>query len=157
MVDRVRRGFTLYEMIVVFIVASILSLIGVSVMRATAAKLHRTDAEGAVQQVIEAELRFAAIHGAFTSWPGDLPGVDRSITVLDTASVEPGEVSIAVGVDGTLGVASLAADGFCVVRQIQPVLDGAQITSITLAAGAACDGRSGLPVGEAPVLPQSFE
>ena len=146
---RVRRAFTLLEVVVVLIVLATTGGLMFQSVSGTTGLLQTTVAKGYQEQVITAELRYDNIHGAYTADPTQLTGLTRDVTVVSGPVTGPGQVSIAVGTSsGKLGVASTNGGGVCTIQQVDTVLNGATRTVVTPAASASCIGTNALAGGQ---------
>lgn len=146
-----RRGMTTTELIVVFVAISIVGMItamaAVSVLDAT--KNRRADAN--VTEVLLAEQRFAAKWGQFTGRPEDLDDFDGFVVVEDP-STQPDEVSVAVGTQGSLGIAAKRGD-LCVTILAGAPDAGGGTRHRELDTDQACDGANAFEGDETEEAP----
>jgi prepilin-type N-terminal cleavage/methylation domain-containing protein len=144
------KGFTLVELVVVLVIASLLAAfagIGVTSMIGDASTASAT---GSIAEVQSAEIAFANGFGVYTPYPGDLQGIPNVTTVTTGASTGPSSVSIAVGVDGTLALTAQSNSGKCVAEQVASESVGGAESSVSLPAGTACAADNALPSGVSP-------
>lgn len=147
---RCRRAFSLIELTVVLVILTVILALAFSSLASTTAHHDDTLAVTNLDDVVLAEVRFAMSSGTFTSHPADLRLSD-GLSVTRASSSGSSEVSVAVGVNGTLGVAVWSPTrGVCHARRITTV-SASQPTVVRVAvpAGAACAGAAALPQGEA--------
>lgn len=160
----VARAFTLAELMVVLLVLSILAgLAGLS-YSGTENDLFGSNAKSVVSTVAQAEQRFAVDYGTYTSYGPDLSSlVNRGITLTNSASTGAFNVSLALGNDGTLGIAVQASgSGGCESAQVAPLsaagvtpANAGALTATTIPAGTACTGENALPSGDTAQTPVS--
>ncbi len=106
------RAFTLPELLVTFVVIALVASIIYPTFTAALDRGAEQYAQGSVAQVRAGELAWAAANGAYTNTPANLrlPPTLRATTL---ASPGPDDVSIAVGDDGSVGIAARAETGRC--------------------------------------------
>jgi prepilin-type N-terminal cleavage/methylation domain-containing protein len=151
-----RRGFSLIEFVVAVVILVVLAAIGTFTYRAIINKSANVSAESSIGRVEQSELGFATSFGFFTPDPTDLqPAPGNDITLTTGNSTGPSVVSIAVGTDGSLGIAALSTSGSCETENVADASSGQQPTLTTLASSAACSGASALASGIGAVSPTS--
>ena len=146
-----RKAFTLVEMVVTLVVLSTVMGLGYFGLNAVAARQERAMSLGQIQSVVELERRYAALNDEYTPSPAELKPIPAGVVVVADAVSDTGQVSIAVGSNGTLTAAAILRDGTCRGVRV-PALKGSgakseQSTSV-LNANVVCDARAFLPPGE---------
>lgn len=100
------------ELVITFVVLGIISSVAALSLSSFGSRAGGVSAQAAIERAQTAEASFAASYGGYTSWPSDL-ALGQGITVTDGASTAVGQVSLALGSDGNLGIASVASNGTC--------------------------------------------
>lgn len=156
------RGFTLIEVIIVFVLMAMLAYILVINLQGSARRGDDTLAASSLDHVTLVEQSYAASRGRYTSWPPSL-ALTEDIRAVTGPSTGPEAVSIAVGESGSLGVA-VRSDGnnICYGRYLSsPQSDTVEASDVfEIADSRDCSGASALqgPDGtrqDAAVNPQS--
>lgn len=169
---RRRRAFTLLELIVVVIILSILAGLGAITYASTQSQLTNGAAGANLSAVVSAEEQFANDYGTYTPWPADLASLlPRGFQVVtgDATTVE--QVSIAVGSDGTLGVATRnGLNSECLIEYVTPMGNvtttsvagpvstlpsSGVVTASTIPSSVHCSGSTALPSGDTAITPAS--
>lgn len=107
-------------------------------------------AESNIQRVLLAEQRFAVRNGGYSAFVDDL-GPVREVVLVNESSQAPEEVSVALGADGTLGLAARRDAEVCVLLRAGR-LDGDGSTRTWTRSDAPCTGAEALPSTEAEDL-----
>lgn len=144
------RAMTLLELIVTMLVLSLVTSIGVVGFRAVTDRQDKNQALGNLYIVRDAQRRYAALNDSYSSTPSDLRAIPATLTVSSAPSFDRDSVSMAVGSQGTLALASLSDNG-CVTLQVPPLsgpLSRQAQQQGTLDVNVLCDARSALPSGE---------
>lgn len=151
MTGRRRRAFTLVEIVVTVVVASIIAgIVAASALTATG-RAEDELTQGALRRFVVLEQQVASTWGSYTPLPADL-SVPRDELQPVAGVAGAGQVSIAVGDDGTLGLATLNGNGDCHGLRVSSVETGGEQTEV-LVDDEPCDAVAVLPAGEAPVEP----
>jgi type II secretory pathway pseudopilin PulG len=112
-------------------------------------------ARGDLYIVREAQRRYAALHDEYTPDPSALAGLPASISATSQESLTRGTVSLAVGADGTLALATVAQSQ-CLTLKVPPLIgalgDASEVAS-TLPSTSLCDARSVLATGTYALTP----
>lgn len=161
------RGFTLVELIVVIIILSILAGLAGFTYAATQGTLTARSTGSELATVAQAEQEFAADYGSYSAYPSDLSGLlPRGISLTNGASVGPFSVSIALGTDGSLGLAVRNSTGAtCTLSTVAPyvsstggtVANAGAVTITTTPVGGGCSGSAALPGGVTSVTPATVK
>jgi Tfp pilus assembly protein PilE len=147
-VTRVRRGgYTLVETATTVVIVGLLAGIATAVGLGTFRDMQRSEANTVIETVTAAQLSHAGNAGSYSSDPATFVGLD-GVVVTAGASTRPGEVSIAVGSNGSAVMAALNTDRSCSVRVLGDILSGAGRDDFT--ATDACRADRYLPAGESP-------
>lgn len=152
MVSRDRKGFTLLEIVVTLVLLGIISGIGVTGTRAFLGRTSDSQAVATLDRVVLAQQSFANSFGGYASLPDDLTRLVRDTSLVSSPQVsdDPEVVSLAVGENGTLGLAVRSNSGMCYLRSITALNVGAQTVDAEAGEDQACNGAEALPNGEAP-------
>lgn len=140
-----RRGYTLMEVVVTFL---IIGFIGVAMGVASTTLLDDSKArssEAAAQQVLLAQRSFAELHGSYTAYTAELTVKELHLT--NGISNTPEEVSVALGTNGTVGLAVRRSGETCVLVQA-PALDAGGGAKHWRSNRASCRGGDALPSDE---------
>lgn len=144
------RGFSLLELVFVFIaiavVGIVLALTTTDVLESNARR--RADRHGG--EVVIAQQSFAQRYGTYTGYPPDL-GRFSDFDVVLGPSDGPDEVSIAVGVRGTAGVAVRRDENVCLMWKVIDLASGGGSKRLSPPRTAVCDGAEAL--GSEPLHP----
>lgn len=156
-----RRAFSLIELVVVLVLIGLLAVIAYVTYSKASAHANNGNAAGQLHRVVSAELAFAGAYGQYASYPGDLSGNGvggHGLTIVTTPQISTGPtvVSVAVGADGTLGVAVRATTGLCILERISSPANGASASAPTLPPTQPCDGQGALAAGDAAQTPTSL-
>jgi len=151
-----RAAFTLIELIVTLIILGIIiAIMAINILQPFMVSTHEKSAKATLSRVQTAEQLFARDWGSYSAWSSDLSGVGADVTILNASvSHKPTEVSVAVGVNGTLALAVAIDASTCVFRQVEAVSEGGGSTEPTVNAAALCSAQAALPAGESQ-QPQS--
>jgi type II secretory pathway pseudopilin PulG len=141
------RGFTLLELIVTFVVVAVVGLAVTFVATRVVDRADDDSAPGRVSLVVLAQTRFAQRYGTFTSHPTDLGPIADEFAIVNTVSDGPGEVSIALGAAGSLGIAVRSGED-CLLFRLDPLNVSAGAYPVADDGTRACQGASALPDGE---------
>lgn len=144
-----RHGFTLIEMVITMVLMAILMSVAFVGFTAVARRTASLSIDADIDVIHSAQLRFAAVHGSYTPWPEDLTSVPLGVSATAGPSTAVGQVSVAVGVDGTLALSSLDAENNCRAVQYPAHGVGGEAIDVTIASTSPCEARSALPAGEA--------
>jgi hypothetical protein len=142
------RGNSLIELAVVFIG---IAIVGVVLAVTTTDAISDSEVKRADQnadRVVVLQQRFAQQHGSYSGYPQDLGRVE-GFNLTTEASSGPDVVSIALGEQGTLGVAARRDDRNCVVWRVYDLSSGGGAERIE-ADGSSCDGTEAL--GDEPEM-----
>lgn len=143
------RGFSLIELVVAL---SILGLVGFITAISVSNVLSRNEdrrAEANAQLVALAQQRFSQRYGGYTGYPADLSGI-KDVTVISGESRNPDEVSITVGVNGSVGMAVRKDAATCLLYTLGGPGTGLRgLTRADATSSELCIGASGLPATEA--------
>ena len=140
-IRRARRAFTLLEICATLAVVSVVMLIGAAVVQNQGRDVSGVDADVAASRVLLVQQSHAASRGTYAASVDDLAGLGRDITVqLDTAT-EIGQVSMAVGADGRLGIAAYGRDDGCHALVADSLLAGGAVQVVTV---SSCSGTEAL-------------
>lgn len=145
----IRRGYTLMEVVIAFV---LIGVIGAAIGVASTTLLDDSRdrrSEATIQRVVLAEQEFAQQHGSFTAYTPELSVQDAHLTSGISNAAD--EVAVALGVDGTLGLAVRRSGETCVLVQV-PALDAGGGTKHWRSARASCRGSDALPSDEAEDL-----
>ncbi len=145
-----RRGFTIAEMVVTLAVISVIAFLGALAARAVLERGNEQVATANAQAVIAAQRDYLVRYGTFAAGPGDL-GEVRGVVVVNDASRNRDEVSIAAGSGGSLGVAVAESADRCVLFTVASPRDGGGLSELSAGANTLCIGQAALPDGEAVV------
>ena len=137
--SRRRRTFTLIETVVVLALVGILLLTAASLVSKQSQKAGITDAAAAVNRVLVSQQSYASTRGFYATDVDDLTGVGRDLTVQGATADQVGEVSMAVGPGGRLGLAALGTNGECYAIAAEPLLRGGEVTEVLV---VTCSGSS---------------
>ena len=136
------RGNSLIELAVVFIG---ISIVGVVLALTTTDAISDSEVKRADQhadRVVILQQRFAQQHGSYTGYPPDLGRIeDFDVTV--EPSPGPDVVSIALGEDGTLGVAARRDERNCIIWRVYDLAAGGGSERVE-GDGSTCDGTQAL-------------
>jgi prepilin-type N-terminal cleavage/methylation domain-containing protein len=147
---RTTAAFTLVELILVLAVLGLIASIVFSSMSSSRRGHREAMAAVTLNEAVLAQVTFAGTYGTYTGWPADLdlPGDLRATARPSTG---PNEVSLALGVDGSVGIAVKVDDGRrCLARRLSSFsAQGPSATMVDLGDDALCSGVSALPEGEA--------
>lgn len=149
---RQRRGFTMLEVVATFVLLGILAALATSGLSRAIARSDDAAAAASLDRVLLSQRTFANAFGEYASLPTDLRDLGRDVVVLadPTPSTGSTEISIAVGEDGTLGVAVQSKTGTCIVRKVTPLSAGSEASVVPADGGGLCNGSRALPEG-API------
>jgi prepilin-type N-terminal cleavage/methylation domain-containing protein len=141
---RRRSAFTLIEVSAVVLIMGLLSgIMIVGAVKATS-DTEAQQATLALASVTAVQADFAARYGGYTAWAADLRLPDGPF-VTNGPSEGLRSVSLALGVDGTLGMAVSDRADQCVLQTIRPVVAGGQVWNVvTSDAGVGCLGSTAL-------------
>jgi prepilin-type N-terminal cleavage/methylation domain-containing protein len=142
-----RRGYTLIELIMVIAITGIFGVVVTIAAREVLDSETSKVADSNAQDLISKQLQFSQKYGSFTGFPEDIPAVGSYVIVTST-SRGPKEVSVALGVDGTLGVAAMRDGDTCVHYRVTALEAGGGSSRLSLGESAACRGEEALPSGE---------
>lgn len=143
------RAMTMLELVVAMTVLAIVAGIGYTGLSSITKNQDVSLARGDLYIVRETQRRYAALHDQYTPDPSALAGLPSSISVTSQESLTRGIVSLAVGADGTLALATLAQSQ-CLTLRVPPLigaLGDASEVSGTLPSTSLCDARSVLASG----------
>lgn len=118
------RGFTLPELAVATGVLGLLVLMLFAGHSSLVAKTESVPAGTLINAVLAKERELGAEHGVYSTWDSDLGLVNTMGKVVEHPSRNSGEVSLAIGSSGALGVAVLQEGGVCEARRLEPVALG---------------------------------
>lgn len=149
------RGYTLIESVVALAVIAIMGAVMIVGAQTTDEASAQTVANGHLQRIAAAQQSFAANWGTYTDWATDLDRVGHDLDVINGESTEPGEISVALGTSGALGMATVTKFGDCVMKRIAALVDGGETTDVTPGVGDPCLGSEALSVADTPQSPQS--
>jgi type II secretory pathway pseudopilin PulG len=142
------RGYTIIEIAVVIFIIGIFGVMvaigAVAVLDTQTENLSSAHA----QDVVLAQQNFAQRYGTYTGFPSDLPEADGYVVVTEE-SADATQVSVAVGVAGTLGVAVRTDDETCVHYRVPSLATGGSAVPVDLGPSSVCAGEEALPSGEA--------
>lgn len=141
-----RRGYTLIELAVVLSTIGLLIIIVGVTARSVLIDTRDREAEASLQQVLLAEQGFAQRFGTYTAFERDLDGLTQ-VTVTNDPSDDASVVSVAVGVNGTLGLAVRRNNDECLLVRVASIDGGGAITRPSLKR-YACAGVSALGASE---------
>lgn len=153
--QRRRRGFTLLELAITISILGLLSAGLVYAVGAVTATISAREAETLMDRVATAEMNFASVYGSYTAQPTDLTGLGRELIVVSGRATGFGQVSVALGDDGTLGIAAVDDRDRCIARYLTSLEAGAEQATVTVPETSVCDGAVALPDGEAVEDPES--
>jgi type II secretory pathway pseudopilin PulG len=143
------------ELVVAMTVLAIVAGIGYTGLSSITKNQDVSLARGDLYIVREAQRRYAALHDAYTPDPSSLAGLPSSIAVTSQESLARGTVSLAVGADGTLALATIAQSQ-CLTLRVPPLIGALGDTSEvagTLPSTSLCDARSVLATGTYALTP----
>lgn len=143
------------ELVVAMTVLAIVAGIGYTGLSSITKNQDVSLARGDLYIVREAQRRYAALHDEYTPDPSSLAGLPSSIAVTSQESLARGTVSLAVGADGTLALATLAQSQ-CLTLRVPPLIGAVGDTSEvagTLPITSLCDARSALATGTYALTP----
>jgi Tfp pilus assembly protein PilE len=149
---------------VVLIVLSILAALAGFTYSETQGALSSSSTKSVVLMVAQAEQRFSIDYSTYTSYGPDLSMlVDRGITLTNGTSTGPFVVSLALGTDGTLGIAVQATgSGACESASVAPLSVGGStsltsgvVTTSAIPTSTGCTGANALPSGDLAQTPTS--
>lgn len=147
---RAARAFTLVEMGATIALFGIIGAIAAGVYVTSVGSHQVAAAEVLLGDVVAAQKELAANFGSYTTWASDLGAVASNASLLsDGMSSAQDEVSMAVGTEGTLGLAVLVDADRCVLWRVASLSSGGRQLETDLKDGT-CAGAHALPVGEEP-------
>jgi prepilin-type N-terminal cleavage/methylation domain-containing protein len=149
------RAMTMLELVVAMAVLAIVAGIGYTGLSSITKNQDVSLARGDLYIVREAQRRYAALHDEYTPDPSALAGLPASISATSQESLTRGTVSLAVGADGTLALATVAQSQ-CLTLKVPPLigaLGDASEVSGTLPSTSLCDARSVLATGTYALTP----
>lgn len=149
------RAMTMLELVIAMTVLAIVAGIGYTGLSSITKNQDVSLARGDLYVVREAQRRYAALHDTYTPDPSALAGLPSSISVTSQESLARGTVSLAVGADGTLALATVAQSQ-CLTLKVPPLIgalgDASEVAS-TLPSTSVCDARSALASGTYALTP----
>lgn len=148
MVSNSRRGFSLLELVFVFVAVAVVGIVLALTTTDVLESNEQRRAEGYANEVLVVAQGFAQRYGGFSGYPGDY-GRFEDFDVVTGPSDGPEEVSVALGESGTLGVAVRRSDDTCVMWRATDLAAGGGSKRISVPRTAACDGVEAL--GAEPV------
>lgn len=144
---RTTRGFSLVEVIVALLLLSMAGLLLTQVV----APMMRTSSDqvsaAGAQLVALRERQFATRYGGYTGFPDDLAELE-GVFVTDGTADGPDEVSIALGDQGSLGLAARLSEG-CRFWLLEPAASGGELLDLG-DLGEACHGASAIGAAGGP-------
>lgn len=153
---RTARAFStlsMPEIAVGLLVASVLAVSTVAGLSAVNARQQRSNAAGETAAVLQAQQQFLSLYDTYTDHPADLSGVKAPIVLTASPAVHRHEVSMALSVRGSLGLAASTSAGTCHFRYVPgPGVDEEPVER-TGSVGELCDARSVFPSGEWALQP----
>jgi prepilin-type N-terminal cleavage/methylation domain-containing protein len=153
---RARHGFSMVELVVTMVVVAIVTVTVTMGSTAVLDENNNRAAQSNVQRVLIAQQTFATKYGTYTGFPDDL-GQLTDIEVSSEVSDDPSVVSIALGVDGTIGIASRRDERTCVMVAAAAAAAGGAITvfdtepqacDAAAALGSEAEADGGVPVSK---------
>jgi prepilin-type N-terminal cleavage/methylation domain-containing protein len=144
---RKRRGYTLIELIMVMAITGIFGVVVTIAAREVLDSESSKVADSNAQDVISKEQQFSQKYGSFTGFPEDITPARGYVLVTGT-SRGPKEVSVALGENGTLGVAAMRDGDTCVHYRVVALDAGGGSSRLSLGESAACRGEEALPASE---------
>lgn len=140
---RLRRGYSLLEIIATLTIVLILAGTGAASFSYVKNLTDDNDARSALSRAALAERSWVARNATWADDPSVL-NVGRGLVLTTSASASPSVVSIAVDSANRLGLAVRSETGTCLARVLNdPLLDGGE-TSLELPSSAACSGVAAL-------------
>lgn len=143
MVRATRRGFSLLELVFVFIAVALVGIILALTTSDVFENNSQRRADGHANEVLVAAQGFAQRHGGYSGYPGDYGRFD-GFDVVVGPSDGPDQVSVALGEKGTLGVAVRRSDDVCVLWRAVDLAAGGGSERMSPPKTAACDGAEAL-------------
>lgn len=140
------------EIVAVIALMSLLASLGVVGFSRVNAESGLRLAQGDIASVRTAQVRHATAHGRFTPDPAFLR-LPAGVSATAGPSLDPGEVSVAVGEDGSLALAAKGTADTCATTHLT-VWSGPRVeTTGSLPPHNVCDARSVLEEGVVPLQP----
>lgn len=146
---RARRAFTLLEMVMTVALVTVVTTVAVVGFAAISKRSESAAARADLDLVHSAQLRFASVYGTYTPHPDDLTGIPPGVTITSGIADQLGEVSIAVGEQGSLAVAAMNANDECIAARWLAYGTGNETVKVDFPSTAPCEARAALPPGEA--------
>lgn len=151
----VRRGFTLLETIATVVLLVTISVAVTTVYMQVRNQGYERLGRARLETVLQAEYALMANGARFSDNPDDLRALTAGTPVTGNASVDADTVSIALGEDGSLGLAVSLPSGGCVLAAVSSPTDGLVTTYPTTPSGdtVICHGALALAAGVARLAP----
>lgn len=153
------RGFTLLEIVVTLVILTILMGIAIVGFSRLVNWVADNSANTNNNRVALTQQNFAKDWGNYTSYGEDILDVGNDISIMENGapSTNPNQVSVAVGVNGDLGLATMSTSGACQRLRVTSItsssdaafnpVSGGDTVAVTRPESAPCTGQESLPDG----------
>jgi prepilin-type N-terminal cleavage/methylation domain-containing protein len=146
------RAFSLIEMVCVIAIIGLLVGVGVANWTQLTGHQKNSRADANLDRVAVTEAQVAKDWNTYTALGSDLADVGADLTLLNGGrSTGETQVSLAVGDQGSLGMAVLSATKVCHLRLLAALSAGGGSTVVSAPAGANCAASSAFTGTEQPI------
>jgi prepilin-type N-terminal cleavage/methylation domain-containing protein len=149
----VKRGFSILEMIAALVILLVVSIGVVTVYVQVRNQGYERLGRARLETVLQAEYARVVSGGVFSDEPADLRALTSDVSLTTGASFDPATVSIALGEDGSLGLAVALPNDDCLLAGVSSPTAGLTVLYPAYPDDAPCHGALGLPDGSAYLAP----
>lgn len=136
---KIERAFTMIEVIAVFVILSLLVLLGYGYTSPMIKKTNERSVETIISLVVGAQQRHMLETGNWANKASEL-SVGRGATIVSRAANSVGEVSMVV-LNNNVVIASIDSSGECRAKLLRDPLTKAEPEEIIVTSGSTCDAN----------------